>query len=338
MTSLKGLCVLALVALCAVSFSQAREISRQRREAEAAKKLQLPSTIMVAVLNGARVVVIITMLITTITMEAKATTITVVIIIMKRATKGIMTKGTITIIMESMADTRSTIIMTKDTMVITITAKRERKDITSVKRDITKRATIPMEVTINIILTNSRKKNTSSTKIMMAVIMRNMEGSTMNMDTKREVTTRDTIIREATIMIITDIRSIIITEDTIMKTVDTKDMEDTSIITIITMIMARREVMITISTGDTRKAASTKLEELLTGRFQSAHDDVLVISKGPEQEKEIFMYDLTTNNVSKLSGELSSAFVEAAEANSSDDLSNGQAAKSSETTANQKAH
>ncbi|KAH1015007.1 hypothetical protein HUJ05_012794 [Dendroctonus ponderosae] len=332
MTSLKGLCVLALVALCAVSFSQAREISRQRREAEAAK---LPSTIMVAVLNGARVVVIITMLITTITMEAKATTITVVIIIMKRATKGIMTKGTITIIMESMADTRSTIIMTKDTMVITITAKRERKDITSVKRDITKRATIPMEVTINIILTNSRKKNTSSTKIMMAVIMRNMEGSTMNMDTKREVTTRDTIIREATIMIITDIRSIIITEDTIMKTVDTKDMEDTSIITIITMIMARREVMITISTGDTRKAASTKLEELLTGRFQSAHDDV---SKGPEQEKEIFMYDLTTNNVSKLSGELSSAFVEAAEANSSDDLSNGQAAKSSETTANQKAH
>lgn len=50
------------------------------------------------------------------------------------------------------------------------------------------------------------------------------------------------------------------------------------------------------------------------------------------------MYDLATNKVSKLSGELSSAFVEAAEANSSDDLSNDQVAKSPEATTNQKAH
>lgn len=40
---------------------------------------------------------------------------------------------------------------------------------------------------------------------------------------------------------------------------------------------------------------------------------------GPTTEKEIFMYDIATKTVSKLSGELSSAFVEAAEANSDDE-------------------
>lgn len=37
------------------------------------------------------------------------------------------------------------------------------------------------------------------------------------------------------------------------------------------------------------------------------------------KDKEIFMYDVATKTVSKLSGELSSAFVEAAEANSNDE-------------------
>lgn len=37
-------------------------------------------------------------------------------------------------------------------------------------------------------------------------------------------------------------------------------------------------------------------------------------------EKEIFMYDIATQSVSKLSGELSSAFVEAAETNSDQSL------------------
>lgn len=43
-------------------------------------------------------------------------------------------------------------------------------------------------------------------------------------------------------------------------------------------------------------------------------------NENPAAEKEIFMYDIATKTVSKLSGELSSAFVEAAEANSSDDV------------------
>ncbi|XP_025832147.1 mediator of RNA polymerase II transcription subunit 15-like [Agrilus planipennis] len=51
---------------------------------------------------------------------------------------------------------------------------------------------------------------------------------------------------------------------------------------------------------------------------------VLLVTKPEEakeeDEKEIFMYDLNTKTVSKLSGELSSAFVEAAEANTSDNL------------------
>lgn len=46
---------------------------------------------------------------------------------------------------------------------------------------------------------------------------------------------------------------------------------------------------------------------------------------GKNKEKEIFMYDVATQTVSKLSGELSSAFVEAAEANNAGDnkFSNG---------------
>lgn len=36
----------------------------------------------------------------------------------------------------------------------------------------------------------------------------------------------------------------------------------------------------------------------------------------PEEEREIFMYDIASGNVNKLSGELSNAFVEAAENNS----------------------
>lgn len=37
---------------------------------------------------------------------------------------------------------------------------------------------------------------------------------------------------------------------------------------------------------------------------------------GPSEEREIFMYDISSGNVNKLSGELSNAFVEAAENNS----------------------
>ncbi|KAF2893862.1 hypothetical protein ILUMI_12303 [Ignelater luminosus] len=45
---------------------------------------------------------------------------------------------------------------------------------------------------------------------------------------------------------------------------------------------------------------------------------VLLVTRGssPDSEKEIFMYDIATQTVSKLSGELSSAFVDAAETNS----------------------
>ncbi|KAG5865657.1 hypothetical protein JTB14_026178 [Gonioctena quinquepunctata] len=41
-------------------------------------------------------------------------------------------------------------------------------------------------------------------------------------------------------------------------------------------------------------------------------------SNGPDKEREIFMYDVVSQTVTKLSGELSSAFVDAAEANSED--------------------
>ncbi|XP_074036836.1 uncharacterized protein isoform X2 [Leptinotarsa decemlineata] len=43
-------------------------------------------------------------------------------------------------------------------------------------------------------------------------------------------------------------------------------------------------------------------------------------SEGNIKEREIFMYDVVSQNVTKLSGELSSAFVEAAEANSEDNV------------------
>lgn len=42
-------------------------------------------------------------------------------------------------------------------------------------------------------------------------------------------------------------------------------------------------------------------------------------SNGNKDDKEIFMYDVPTKTVSKLSGELSSAFVEAAESNVNED-------------------
>ncbi|KAK4885481.1 hypothetical protein RN001_001752 [Aquatica leii] len=51
-------------------------------------------------------------------------------------------------------------------------------------------------------------------------------------------------------------------------------------------------------------------------------------SQKPSNEKEIFMYDLATQTVSKLSGELSSAFVDAAETNSQQNLAPLQPASS----------
>ncbi|KAJ8942656.1 hypothetical protein NQ318_013369 [Aromia moschata] len=52
-------------------------------------------------------------------------------------------------------------------------------------------------------------------------------------------------------------------------------------------------------------------------------------SDASSKDKEIFMYDVATKTVSKLSGELSSAFVEAAEANSDDAPDNAEAAAAS---------
>ncbi|KAF7283076.1 hypothetical protein GWI33_001482 [Rhynchophorus ferrugineus] len=54
----------------------------------------------------------------------------------------------------------------------------------------------------------------------------------------------------------------------------------------------------------------------------AAKQSIILLVTGPSSpstEKEIFMYDIATKTVSKLSGELSSAFVEAAEANSDDE-------------------
>lgn len=49
---------------------------------------------------------------------------------------------------------------------------------------------------------------------------------------------------------------------------------------------------------------------------------VLLVTETPDNdEKEIFMYDVATGQVNKLSGELSSAFVEAAETNAEEDKS-----------------
>ncbi|RZC32445.1 mediator of RNA polymerase II transcription subunit 26 [Asbolus verrucosus] len=56
-------------------------------------------------------------------------------------------------------------------------------------------------------------------------------------------------------------------------------------------------------------------------KTRSDKQAVILLVTGPSdggEEKEIFMYDVATRSVSKLNGELSSAFVEAAEANSSD--------------------
>ncbi|XP_050306098.1 RNA-binding protein 33-like isoform X2 [Anthonomus grandis grandis] len=57
---------------------------------------------------------------------------------------------------------------------------------------------------------------------------------------------------------------------------------------------------------------------------------LLVTGSEDTKEKEIYMYDIGSKTVSKLSGELSSAFVEAAEANSTDDPAQEQDASGSD--------
>lgn len=54
-------------------------------------------------------------------------------------------------------------------------------------------------------------------------------------------------------------------------------------------------------------------------------------TKGNATEKEIYMYDIATKTVNKLSGELSAAFVEAAEANAEEEKTPGEVASGSNT-------
>lgn len=56
-----------------------------------------------------------------------------------------------------------------------------------------------------------------------------------------------------------------------------------------------------------------------------------VPSEGNTTDKEIYMYDIATKTVNKLSGELSAAFVEAAEANADEESTPGEVASASNT-------
>lgn len=56
-----------------------------------------------------------------------------------------------------------------------------------------------------------------------------------------------------------------------------------------------------------------------------------VPSEGNATEKEIYMYDIATKTVNKLSGELSAAFVEAAEANAEEEKTLGEVASPTNT-------
>lgn len=60
-------------------------------------------------------------------------------------------------------------------------------------------------------------------------------------------------------------------------------------------------------------------------------------SKGNATEKEIYMYDIATKTVNKLSGELSAAFVEAAEANAEEEKAPAELASASSNTVESKA-
>ncbi|XP_046970284.1 myb-like protein AA [Vanessa cardui] len=70
-----------------------------------------------------------------------------------------------------------------------------------------------------------------------------------------------------------------------------------------------------------RKPTKDNFEKWLNTEKKTASDEQSVIllvtgSEEPSEEREIFMYDVASGTVSKLSGELSNAFVEAAENNS----------------------
>lgn len=60
-------------------------------------------------------------------------------------------------------------------------------------------------------------------------------------------------------------------------------------------------------------------------------------SDGSATEKEIYMYDIATKTVNKLSGELSAAFVEAAEANADEEKAPAELASASSNTVELKA-
>lgn len=69
------------------------------------------------------------------------------------------------------------------------------------------------------------------------------------------------------------------------------------------------EHLLLIIRNQLRVGSQKRIQCLITFLIVSRTDE-------PSDEREIFMYDITSGNVNKLSGELSNAFVEAAENNS----------------------
>lgn len=187
---------------------------------------------------------------TTVTRDTRDTKVTTIMSMVKRVI--IITKA-IRVTMTNTVDTRSITIMMMGIITSTIMAKRVTKAMGIMKKVTIIKGTQLKGIMASISTTSSRKRNTSMIIITTEATMSITEDIMRSMDTKREVSSiRDTSMVD---IIITNMvkRDIMKKEDTTttIKAIMTKVV--ITIIIITTMIMERRVVMRTISTGVSRR-------------------------------------------------------------------------------------
>lgn len=168
--------------------------------------------------------------ITPTTMEStviRVTKDTRVITATKKEKKVTTTRKDTRVTTKTMEVTKNPTTMKMDTMANTTRERKARKDTNTVKREVTKRVTAPREDMMYTSSMNSRKKNTSTMKIMMKVTTRNTEDTITLMDTRREVTRRVDTTREVIMKTTTERRDTMRKDITTMMTKATRDPVDT---------------------------------------------------------------------------------------------------------------
>ena len=193
-----------------------------------------------------------------------------VIIITRKAIMGNMGRSIIVDSIAIMVVTTRNIMTKLNTMANTIRARRDTREENSARKEVTRRDTRPMVITIKPTRTNTTRNTSFMTTTTKEVIIANMETSTLTTKTRREATRREDITNQDTMMITMARRDTTIRDTTRTNTRDTKVTMGMRNIMDIMRTMARRVVILMESTGDSAaEAAEAVVEAVMVDTINS---------------------------------------------------------------------